>query len=760
MRGSGPPIFGFKVSYSDNTIIFENKMNGKMIYGNEILSEIFDLKKYNIPYTNRDYQHDWKVFISMCLSGATAYKTFCARAESAKDVAQNLPYTYISSGDAMRHINSVHLGSKPTEIWSALLAEVFSHIKSRENATEASENIPRLMQLSKLLKLSDFACFALQCAFVCKTDRGFEKVFKTLQGENPTVAPTLGIIQTLYSLTFPNCEADWFFDQMSFENRLLFNSTTEFDLMRPITLRPGAFSYIIGKPYKSRKLSSYIVKFPDKTTKPLYIDKQLQLVHGSFKAMYRQKEPHLCILSGAAGIGKKSTIQYLAEEENAKLILIDLDKTFPTEPQLHDIMDELLFLALIEGAKLCFIMKDLVSNVQTQYIFEMAKEHNLGIFFLTESTRYNTPDGYILSCIDYPPLDLENSPKFWKLFSEEYDISSGLNWTQMASRYMLTPGQIKSAIRNASEMAKSQNTTVSEEMINSAVLLGSTGRLSAIADRINVVYTWDDLMLDDMPKQMLMETCNRIKHRHTVEIQWGGKFAYGNGVSILLYGPPGTGKTMSAQVIANELSLPLYRINLSQIISKYIGETAKNINSVFNEAKSSNVILFFDEADSLFAKRTDVKNSNDRHANSDSSYLLQKIEEYSGISILATNLANSFDEAFRRRINYMINIHMPGVSQRLELWKRCLPSKAPLSDDVDLKLLADKLEFSGSVIRSAALQAAYFAAGENTSISMIHLAKAVRLELWKLGMSEPYFLTMNVQNQSKKLVMKIKKQNN
>jgi SpoVK/Ycf46/Vps4 family AAA+-type ATPase len=277
-------------------------------------------------------------------------------------------------------------------------------------------------------------------------------------------------------------------------------------------------------------------------------------------------------------------------------------------------------------------------------------------------------------------------------------------------------------------------------MISAAVLLENTGRLGAIADRVHVAYTWDPIWGMMYQKKMLMETCNRVKYRHIVEIQWGGKFAYGNGVSILLYGPPGTGKTMSAQVIAGELGLPLYRINLSQIVSKYIGETAKNINTVFNEAKSSNVILFFDEADSLFAKRTDVKNSNDRHANSDSSYLLQKIEEYSGISILATNLANSFDEAFRRRINYMINIHMPSASQRLEIWKKCLPPKAPLSDDVDLKLLADNLEFSGSVIRSAALQAAYFAAGENTSISMIHLARAVRLELWKLGMSEPYFL--------------------
>jgi len=450
-------------------------------------------------------------------------------------------------------------------------------------------------------------------------------------------------------------------------------------------------------------------------------------------------------LSGAIGSGKKLTIQLLAKKTGKRFMLIDLDKPLPGSVCFEDIADELLFLALIEKDTLCFLIKDPSSNPQIESILEMIKEYRLGIFILIESTYYNTARaGYSIDFIDYPPLKLEQSPEFWQLFSKEYDsffdTKNSINWAQIASKYTLTPGQIESAIHSSAKMAKNQNTFISEEMISAAILKENTGHLSTIADSVNIVYTWDDIMLDDLTKKMLMETCNRVKHRHTVEIQWSGKFAYGNGISILLYGPPGTGKTMSAQVIASELGLPLYRINLAHIISKYIGETTKNINIVFNQAKRSNVILFFDEADALFAKRTDVKNSNDRHANSESSYLLQKMEEYSGISILATNLANAFDEAFRRRINYMINIHMPNANQRLELWKRCLPSKAPLSDDVDLKLFAENLEFSGSVIRSAALQAAYFAAGESTSINMTHLIRAIRLELWKLGMSEPYFL--------------------
>ena len=365
----------------------------------------------------------------------------------------------------------------------------------------------------------------------------------------------------------------------------------------------------------------------------------------------------------------------------------------------------------------------------------------MGIFLLTELEQQNTiPDRYLTHYIDYPSLDLEKSSDSWKLFSEGYEYSSEIDWMQIAAKYSLTPGQIESALRSVTEIAKFRNLQITKDLISTVVFRENAVRLSVLSDKIDLVYTWDDLMLNETSKNMLMDACNRIKHRYTVEIEWSGKFAYGNGISILLYGPPGTGKTMSAQVIANELGLPLCRVKLSQIISKYIGETSKNINRVFDEAKKSNVILFFDEADALFAKRTDINNSNDRHANAETSFLLQKIEDYPGVSILASNLSHTFDEAFRRRITYMVNIHIPKVEQRLAIWKRCIPTKAPLADDVDLDFLAKELEISGSIIKSAALQATYFAADENDSINMKHLVRAIFLELRKLGMNDPHFL--------------------
>ncbi|MCL2399591.1 MAG: ATP-binding protein [Defluviitaleaceae bacterium] len=742
-------FFGFRTLYINNSIVFENRVTRKHMDVIEVLDKIYSPEHRNNPYTEQEYQQDWRAFISLCLTSVVTYKIYCTKVANEGDFAPNLSRTFMKSDEAMNHIGCYPLISNLPKIWLEVLEGAFLHIESRELVTMNSGNIPRPMWVARLLNLSGFAYFAMHCAIACKLDLGFDRVFKSLQGNENISTPTLGIVQTLYALVFPNWNPNWLSDWSSSENRLLFNPISEFDLKRPLTLRPYAFAYIFGEFYMSRELSSYITRFSKKDKEPLYIDEQLHLARNALRFMLFLKEPHLCILSGAIGSGKKLTLQFLAKEEQTQFLLIDLDRRFPGDTNLDNfsnLMEELLFLALIERVVLCFSLKDPESNDKIQYIYDMAKKYQLGIFILTESTRYETAkDGFIVNCIDYPLPDLEKSPKFWELFSEKYEYSPDINWTQIAARYTLTPGRIETAIRNAAVMARSQNEPISEEMISETVIRENTGRLSTIADRIKVIYTWDDLMLDDVPKGKLIEACNRIKQRHTVEIQWGGKFAYGNGVSILLYGPPGTGKTMSAQVIAGELGLPLYRINLAHIVSKYIGETAKNINMVFNEAKSSNVILFFDEADALFAKRTDVKNSNDRHANSESSYLLQKIEEYSGISILATNLANAFDEAFRRRINYMVNIHMPSSSQRLEIWKRCIPPRAPIADDVDLKILADNLEFSGSVIRSAALQAAYFAAGECTAICMKHFAKAVHLELQKLGMTEPLFLKSYLQ---------------
>ncbi|MBQ7841781.1 MAG: ATP-binding protein [Lachnospiraceae bacterium] len=216
---------------------------------------------------------------------------------------------------------------------------------------------------------------------------------------------------------------------------------------------------------------------------------------------------------------------------------------------------------------------------------------------------------------------------------------------------------------------------------------------------------------------------------------WGfaNKFSYGNGISILLYGAPGTGKTMAAQVIAAELGKALYRVDLSGVISKYIGETQKNIAKIFDQTKQLNGILLFDEADALFARRNEVSDAQDKYSNAETAYLLQKIEESDGICILTTNLLQNFDEAFRRRITYMINFPMPDAALRKKIWENVFPKEAPVSEEVNFGLLAESFELSGAAIRNAALQSAWLSSVEEDCITMQGILGSVANEYRKLN---------------------------
>src|SRR5207247_6142077 len=230
-----------------------------------------------------------------------------------------------------------------------------------------------------------------------------------------------------------------------------------------------------------------------------------------------------------------------------------------------------------------------------------------------------------------------------------------------------------------------------------------------------------------------------------VHADWGfeRKLPLGRGINALFSGPPGTGKTMAAQVIASEFQLDLYQIDLSQVVSKYIGETEKNLRKVFDEADASQAILFFDEADALFGKRSEVKDAHDRYANIEVGYLLQRMEEYEGIAILATNLRQNVDEAFVRRLRFIVEFPFPDEEHRRRIWEVTFPREAPLADDVDVAALARDLKLAGGNIKNIALAAAFGAATDGGGIGMSHLLRAARREYQKIGRSwtEPSRLT-------------------
>ncbi|MGB7537781.1 MAG: ATP-binding protein [Anaerolineales bacterium] len=256
-------------------------------------------------------------------------------------------------------------------------------------------------------------------------------------------------------------------------------------------------------------------------------------------------------------------------------------------------------------------------------------------------------------------------------------------------------------------------------------------RLDELVQRITPCYAWEDIVLPDDVSRLLREIAAQVALRHKVYEEWefGAKLSRGRGISALFSGPSGTGKTMAAEILARHLRLDLYRIDLAGVVSKYIGETEKNLKKVFDAAEQSGAILFFDEADSVFGKRTEVKDSHDRYANIEVNYLLQRMEDYRGLAILATNRKSALDGAFLRRLRFLVDFPFPDAADRKRIWRKAFPSKAAVSG-LDYDALA-KMDITGGNIRNIALNAAFLAADEGAPIGMGHVMHAARREYAK-----------------------------
>jgi SpoVK/Ycf46/Vps4 family AAA+-type ATPase len=248
--------------------------------------------------------------------------------------------------------------------------------------------------------------------------------------------------------------------------------------------------------------------------------------------------------------------------------------------------------------------------------------------------------------------------------------------------------------------------------------------------------TWDDLVLDDRTLRPLRSLATRARHRELVLEDWGlrGRAGgTGHGVAALFAGPSGTGKTLAAEVIAAEVGLELYAVDLATVVDKYVGETEKNLDRIFTEADEVNAVLFFDEADALFGRRSDVRDAHDRYANIEVAFLLQRMESFNGIAVLATNLRSNVDDAFTRRLDAIIDFQPPDPACRRRLWDLCLGRHAPRAPDLDLDFCAEAFELAGGHIRSIALAAGYAAAERGDAIGMTDLIEAVEQEYRKLG---------------------------
>ena len=335
--------------------------------------------------------------------------------------------------------------------------------------------------------------------------------------------------------------------------------------------------------------------------------------------------------------------------------------------------------------------------------------------------------------VDAPRLDPIVRRPIWNDVLAELDVADAGDVATELALLRIPPDRASAVGATAAGLAAAAGEDVDVRHLRAAALAQGAGRLDALSQHVVPLTSFDDLVLPPDVMAELRAVPGRYRTRHVVREQWGLDRRDRRGITCLFAGASGTGKTLAAEVIAHELGVDLFVIDLSQIVDKYIGETEKNLDRVFNEAEGVNGVLLFDEADALFGKRSAVSSAHDRHANVEVAYLLQRMERYEGVAVLTTNLRNNIDEAFTRRLDVICSFPEPGAEERLALWQRHLPASVPQDADVDLRLLADGLPVAGGTIRNIALTAAHSAAIAGGAVTQAMLVAAARREYLKLG---------------------------
>jgi SpoVK/Ycf46/Vps4 family AAA+-type ATPase len=460
------------------------------------------------------------------------------------------------------------------------------------------------------------------------------------------------------------------------------------------------------------------------------------------------QQPLQLYFYGVPGVGKLRTAEALAGEVGAKLLVVDLARLLAAdadfEHSLHLAFCEVLFADAILYINKLDALRCSERQLQYEFLLQLlARQEGITILAGEKPLPATTNGGQNIISVYFPQPNFAQRRQCWQvnlarqnLYLDEGDLDT------LADGFRLTPQQITAAVTTAQNQLRwrmAQNShspsPLSLSDLFAAARSQSGDDLAKLAPKINSKYTWEDIVLPADQLAQLQEICNQAQYRHVVYGEWGfeRKLSLGKGLNVLFSGPPGTGKTMAAEVIANALHLDLYKIDLSQVVSKYIGETEKNLDRIFTAAVSTNAILFFDEADALFGKRSEVKDAHDRYANIEVGYLLQKMEEYEGVAILATNLRQHMDEAFVRRIQVIIEFPFPDEEHRRRIWEVMFPSVAPLAEDVNFDLLSRQIRLAGGNIKNIALAAAFYAAVDCRLICMRHILQAARREYQKLG---------------------------
>lgn len=605
-----------------------------------------------------------------------------------------------------------------------------------------SEGVMEPFEYSLLLfDLNGIEAFSLALALAYEMDNGYREWFRALGHSS---IPNAGLVVEAYGLEKER-QKEWYqvFCRNSTLQNCFLRQVSEEDqkslLDLPLRLDARMAELFLADQWEDPVVNSLgWYEYP-------HIEEELwmagqdayrqwtELYDSGYRGVY-----HLC---GPEGVGKKTQISRFAAERGKTVIHFYLDRMNSMDRSMwRPAISGLLRECRLHQAFLCLEgvceehkegqMQGLLENLLRQAWEE------LGCIFCLDDSGGSLPGDLTEVTVDLLAPDMGQSIKLWKMIGSGYPVEDSISWLEFASLFSMTPGQMKDACEMAARRVRAKGGRIGAALLKEACRSLLDCGMGDKAKRVECRYIWEDLILGQEAKGHIREACARILGRSRVYCQWGfgSKLAYGTGVSVLFAGPPGTGKTMAAQVMAKELGLSLYKIDLSTVVSKYIGDTEKNLNQIFEAGKRNQCVLFFDEADVLFSKRTEVKDANDKYSNMEAAFLLQRMEEYAGVVILATNYLQNIEEAFKRRLTYVIDFPLPDGMQRKELWKSMFPESLVVDEDVDLEFLAERFELSGSQIKNSILNGAFLALSQGKErVGMKQLVISVQRELKKSG---------------------------
>lgn len=621
-----------------------------------------------------------------------------------------------------------------------------------------SLSLPILAQLFHLTRFEE------QCMIIClapELEHKYEKLYAYLQDDVTRKKPSADLVLNLLCQTMPERLAGRsVFDPRAplLKYRLVQMIDNSPDspvplLQRFLKLDDRIVSFLLGFRQIDVRLEhvAYLIVLQAEAHLATVIADLREQIRGFLKTHFSEPQALarnvIFYLHGPYGSGKRALAESVSHDLGLPLMVGDVEQMLSGPLGFEEAIWLLCREAVLQPAVLCLEHVD--------GLLAEPDKHRLQVKALVEAMRTFARVAFLLGrqawqpqgvlreeafiALEMPRTTAMTRKQLWESHLHgHHRLADDVDWGVLASNFRLQPGQMREALVAAGHLARWRSPAegcITMADLYAACRAQSSAKLGTLARKIEPRYKWDDIVLPPDQLAQLKELCNQARYRHLVYGDWGfeRKLSLGKGLNALFSGPPGTGKTMAAEVIAHELHLDLYQIDLSQVVSKYIGETEKNLQQIFREAQTSNAILFFDEADALFGKRSEVKDAHDRYANIEVSYLLQKMEEHEGIAILATNLRQHLDEAFVRRMHFIVEFPFPDEEYRRRIWEVAFPREAPLAADVDYGLLAREVKLAGGNIKNIALAAAFYAAEDGRVIRLPHLIHAVRREYQKLG---------------------------